>query len=295
MSVIHDDLRKAVEEALGRKMLSHADFELLADSIFEKTHQTISPTTLKRLWGYLTEPVVPRRSTLDLLAQFVGCRNFDDFCAQHPSSDDAGAEHHSMNGHATVGSFRTHRTMFQAVLFIVLAIGIFLVAWLIGRSDSGDRRTEEVGTGQRMVLHSGQRFKTYQDYLGLFGIKATSAPWHQELPGHPNIVLWGPEYQHPVWQNLGNIDSLMPTITEYWTAPNGDSLLTAKMNNERFFTAQRLRDIRITFMREVPDSDFIFLGIYRMSLALSDSSRIVWERVSPDLDLNSLDKLEKMR
>ena len=40
----------------------------------------ISPTTLKRIWGYLDEPVAPRLSTLNFLAQFLGYSNLISFC-----------------------------------------------------------------------------------------------------------------------------------------------------------------------------------------------------------------------
>ena len=74
-------LRRAVERTLGRKMQTNKDFDCLADSIYEKTHAKISTTTLKRLWGYLSEGVTPRRYTLDQLAHFVGYDDFDAFCA----------------------------------------------------------------------------------------------------------------------------------------------------------------------------------------------------------------------
>ena len=74
-------LRRAVERTLGRKMQTNKDFDCLADSIYEKTHDKISTTTLKRLWGYLSESVTPRRYTLDQLAHFVGYDDFDAFCA----------------------------------------------------------------------------------------------------------------------------------------------------------------------------------------------------------------------
>ena len=65
-------LREAIETVADRKMRTPKDFDFLSDAIFEKLHQKVSTTTLKRLWGYLSEPVTPRTSTLDLLSQFVG-------------------------------------------------------------------------------------------------------------------------------------------------------------------------------------------------------------------------------
>ena len=55
------------------------DFERLAIKIFDRTGSLLSPTTLKRIWGYLKESTVTRKSTLDLLAQYCGWHNFDEF------------------------------------------------------------------------------------------------------------------------------------------------------------------------------------------------------------------------
>ena len=64
-------LRDVIEETVGRKMKPPKDFDFLAGLIFDKLHENVSSTTLKRIWGYLSEPSTPRFSTLDILAQFV--------------------------------------------------------------------------------------------------------------------------------------------------------------------------------------------------------------------------------
>lgn len=53
-------LREMIEEAVGRKMKTPKDFDFLADQIFDKLHETVSSTTLKRMWGYLQESSSPR-------------------------------------------------------------------------------------------------------------------------------------------------------------------------------------------------------------------------------------------
>ncbi|MBR1667548.1 MAG: hypothetical protein IJ693_04620 [Bacteroidaceae bacterium] len=52
-------LRVVIENAVGRQMKTPKDFDFLSDCIFEKLHQKVSPTTLKRMYGYLAEPVTP--------------------------------------------------------------------------------------------------------------------------------------------------------------------------------------------------------------------------------------------
>ena len=75
-------LREAIEMAVDRKMKTPKDFDFLAGQIFDKLHENVSSTTLKRIWGYLPETSAPRISTLDLLAQYVDYADWDAFCRQ---------------------------------------------------------------------------------------------------------------------------------------------------------------------------------------------------------------------
>lgn len=72
-------LRKHVEEAAGITVKTARQFEALTELISSRTGVLLSPTTLKRIWNYLDEPVTPRRTTLDVLARFCGWRDFTDF------------------------------------------------------------------------------------------------------------------------------------------------------------------------------------------------------------------------
>lgn len=77
-----DLLRASIEEAVCRRIETPKDFRFLSEQIYGQTHELISPTTLKRLWGYLAEDVVPHKSTLSILARFAGYVSWDDFCEQ---------------------------------------------------------------------------------------------------------------------------------------------------------------------------------------------------------------------
>ncbi len=76
------ELRCAVEKSVNRLMRAPSDFEFLAGVIWERIHTTISPTTLKRLWGYIDGPDTTRYSTLDLLSKFIGYENWEVFLAR---------------------------------------------------------------------------------------------------------------------------------------------------------------------------------------------------------------------
>ena len=73
-------LKKEVERILGHQLKEARDFEQLSHLLLSHTRERLSPTTLKRLWGYLkNEEVQTRPHTLDVLARFVGYRSYEDF------------------------------------------------------------------------------------------------------------------------------------------------------------------------------------------------------------------------
>lgn len=46
-------LKQMVEDTIPRKIKTPADFTYLSGVIFERCGETISETTLKRIWGYI--------------------------------------------------------------------------------------------------------------------------------------------------------------------------------------------------------------------------------------------------
>lgn len=75
------ELCQAIERRIGRKVVSSADFVWLSEQVMERQRQTVGVNTLKRMWGYFGEDEVEtRRSTLDVLAQFVGYKDYATFC-----------------------------------------------------------------------------------------------------------------------------------------------------------------------------------------------------------------------
>lgn len=74
-----DELRKAVECFVSRTIKTPSDFYFLADMIRENTKKYISSTTLKRMWKYIKGYNSIRRSTLQILVQFLGFREWEDF------------------------------------------------------------------------------------------------------------------------------------------------------------------------------------------------------------------------
>ena len=72
-----EQLRIAIETAVDRKMKTAPDFDFLAEAIYEKLHQKVCTSTLKRFWSYLPQYATMRTSTLDLLARFIDHKDFN--------------------------------------------------------------------------------------------------------------------------------------------------------------------------------------------------------------------------
>jgi hypothetical protein len=80
-------LCESVEKDINLKMRTPKDFDFLREQIFSKTNVLISSTTLKRIWGYLTEDTTPRDSSLTVLAHFLGYPDYEAFCAEITDED----------------------------------------------------------------------------------------------------------------------------------------------------------------------------------------------------------------
>lgn len=72
-------LRMDVEQEVQRLIRTPYDFEFLAGVIWERLHENISPTTLKRLWGYIDGADTTRRTTLCILSRFLGYQDWESY------------------------------------------------------------------------------------------------------------------------------------------------------------------------------------------------------------------------
>lgn len=62
---------------------SNADFEKLAERIFDSTGTSLSVSTLKRIWGRVSYSHFPNSASLNALAVFAGYGDWRGFCSQH--------------------------------------------------------------------------------------------------------------------------------------------------------------------------------------------------------------------
>ena len=76
-------LRTMVEETLAHRLKTSTDFAFLAGCIQGRLRQSISVSTLERIWGYVEGYQTIRESTLSLLAQFVGYPDWQTFVSDY--------------------------------------------------------------------------------------------------------------------------------------------------------------------------------------------------------------------
>ncbi len=81
-------LMHRIEEVYQQELTTPRDFQWLSDQL-KYMGTKLSPTTLKRLWGYLRDESTPRRSTLDALSQLLGYSSFSHFMSSPSDSDEA--------------------------------------------------------------------------------------------------------------------------------------------------------------------------------------------------------------
>jgi len=84
-------LRLQVEEAAHRKMRTPADFFFLSERMQGRIGESLSVSTLKRLWGYVGGYETPRFATLSILSRFLGYTDWDDFVTRFCSNPEADA------------------------------------------------------------------------------------------------------------------------------------------------------------------------------------------------------------
>ena len=275
-------LLEKIEEQLGRKMMTPKDFDFLAVQVFEKTRQSISVSTLKRVWGYVSSKGSVSETTLDLLSNFAGYASFFQFCQQTIESSES-------EDKESFPLWRLGRgSLWMLGGGLLFALFLFLVF-------------KPFGTSDRPVLKCGQTFASYEEFHSLFNIKATELLFFQPVPECSVAYVWAPQYNHPTYHNEGNPDSLMPTIAEYLSLkPLDDSPESRKLlleeNRKCYLTAIRNNQVRLVFMKNLPgDTCFTFTGVYRVSQVLSDTTKVVWVRVLSECNLNDLENLARLR
>lgn len=103
-----EKLKKYVENVAGFKMCTPKDFDTLAQNVFNETGSQLSPTTLKRLWGYLSEKrqQTPRLSTMNILSKYIGYIDYATFCQFQNDGSGYGSDFLTNNSLTTRSLFK---------------------------------------------------------------------------------------------------------------------------------------------------------------------------------------------
>lgn len=310
-------LREEIEAEVGRKMRTPKDFNFLSEHIFGKLHQTVSPTTLKRLWGYLREPVKPRSSSLNVLVQLLGYASWAAYCqkidapaeviclqeAEQPDETEAEAEDTAESAPSASAQSvadepkntpkRRSRWQFALGFLSVIVLAVLLVPHIMSfTSQTDENAAAEVN--DKYLLRQGQLFPTEEDYMKLFGITDPEVPWLVALPNYPHVALWGPEYKNWRWHNYGDSALMFPTITEAWNPGNVTQEHINTRMRDHYYSCKRLGELRLAFMKNMIDTCYVFLGVYRMDKEHSDTTKVIWERIAEECDLSRLDYIESL-
>lgn len=81
------ELLALVENKYNKKLHTTTDYEEFSLHFKQQTGENISASTLKRLWGYVSDSHTPRQHTLNLLAKYINHENFTQFCFWLKSSE----------------------------------------------------------------------------------------------------------------------------------------------------------------------------------------------------------------
>lgn len=76
------ELKHRIETVYGKSLSTTTDFDEFSLVLKRKHNAEVSSSTMKRMWGYVNDKHVPRTATLNILATYVGCKDYADFISQ---------------------------------------------------------------------------------------------------------------------------------------------------------------------------------------------------------------------
>ena len=74
-----EELKSLVEQKYGKLLATTTDFEVFTLQLEKATGKSVSASTLKRLYGYVGDSHKPRITTLDVLAEYLGHKNYIEY------------------------------------------------------------------------------------------------------------------------------------------------------------------------------------------------------------------------
>lgn len=74
------ELLQLVEKNYPKSLQTSTDFDEFSLFLKREMKESVSTSTLKRLWGYVGDSHLPRMQTLDVLCRYIGHDSFKQFC-----------------------------------------------------------------------------------------------------------------------------------------------------------------------------------------------------------------------
>lgn len=142
-----ESLKRAVRERFGRTLDSPADYDRLSLDIQEVTGEPVSPTTLKRLYGYVRPATIPRASTLSVLSRYAGYAGWSDFCEKQGKIQAA-----DVPENASSGPKASRRKTGIYISASVVAVAVIAAALAFFPGDSGDGSTGRHSAGKDTLV-----------------------------------------------------------------------------------------------------------------------------------------------
>ena len=90
-------LRQLVAESADHSIETSTDFIFLSGEIQGRLKETVSTSTLKRIWGYVDGYASIRTVTLDVLARFVGFPDWETFVTDYCETESVQSSHKVMS------------------------------------------------------------------------------------------------------------------------------------------------------------------------------------------------------
>ena len=72
-----NEILRRLKEKVGLEMSKSSDYDTLSLAITDSTRENLSVNTLKRLFGFKADKVVPRLSTMDIIARYLGHSDYE--------------------------------------------------------------------------------------------------------------------------------------------------------------------------------------------------------------------------
>ena len=89
-------LRQLVAESADHSIKTSTDFIFLSGEIQGRLKETVSTSTLKRIWGYVDGYASVRTVTLDVLARFTGFPDWETFVSDYCETESVQSSHKVM-------------------------------------------------------------------------------------------------------------------------------------------------------------------------------------------------------